>query len=62
MTSRKDLVDARQTYREEVAPVLEELISETMRTDGPINALAWVGTVAISFLLCLGLLLVVAGG
>lgn len=62
MTSKEDLVDAYHSYREEVAPALEELTSETMRTDGPINALAWIGTVGISFLLCLGLLLLVTAG
>jgi len=62
MTSPKQLLEAHSKYREEVAPALETLTSETLRSDGPMNAVAWVVTVVGSFLLCLGLLLAVTGG
>ena len=62
MTKKKELLDAYKQYSDEVSPALEEMTAETMRNDGPINALAWVGTVLVSFLLCLGLLLLVTGG
>jgi len=61
MTSKKDLLQAHQKYSDEVAPALEEMTLDTMRTDGPLNALAWVATVVSAFLLCLGLLVLVAG-
>jgi hypothetical protein len=45
----------------EAAPALEELTAQTMRADGPSNALAWLGFVVGSFAVCLLLLVLVAG-
>ncbi len=62
MTAKKDLLEAHRRYKDDVAPALESITGETMRKDGPPNALAWVATVGLSFAICLGLLLLVAGG
>ena len=62
MTSPQQLLDAHRQYRDEVAPALEALTAETLRADGPMNAVAWVVTVVGSFLLCLGLLMAAIGG
>ena len=61
MTSKKGLLDAHAKYADEIAPALEEMTIETMRTEGPANALAWLGVVVGAFVACLGLLLLVAG-
>jgi hypothetical protein len=61
MTSKKELLDAHSKYADEIAPAFEEMTIETMRTEGPANALAWIGVVVGAFVICLGFLVVVAG-
>jgi hypothetical protein len=62
MTSKKELLDAHSRYADEVAPALDQMTIETMRTEGPANALAWLGVVVGAFVICLALLVVLAGG
>lgn len=48
--------------RKEVEDELNQTIEDTIRTHGPMNALAWLLVAGGAFLLNLGLLVLVSGG
>jgi hypothetical protein len=58
----KQLMEAEQKYREELQGALEGMIEDTIRSSALPNAIAFFGVVIGSFLLTLGLLVVVTGG
>jgi hypothetical protein len=61
MSARQQL-DTQEKYRKEMQGALEKLIEDTIRSSAVPNTLAWVGVVLGSFLINLGLLVLVTGG
>jgi hypothetical protein len=58
----KQLMEAEQRYREELQGALEGMIEDTIRKSALPNAIAFIGVVVGSFLVTLGLLVLVTGG
>jgi len=60
--SAREQLDAQEQYRKEMEGALEKMIEDTIRSSALPNTLAWVGVVLGSFLVNLGLLVLVTGG
>ena len=60
--SAREQLDAQEKYRKEMQGALEKMIEDTIRSSALPNTLAWVGVVLGSFLVNLGLLVLVTGG
>ena len=58
----KRQVESFQRRRQELEDALNQTIEDTIRQDGPRNALAWLAVTLGAFLLNLGLLVLVSGG
>jgi hypothetical protein len=61
MSARQQL-DTQEKYRKEMQGALEKMIEDTIKSSAVPNTLAWVGVVVGSFLINLGLLVLVTGG
>jgi uncharacterized integral membrane protein len=57
----KDQLEVLEKRRKEFEQTLEATLAETMRKDGPMNAVAWTAVVVGAFVLNLLLLMAVAG-
>jgi hypothetical protein len=60
--SAREQLDTQEKYRKEMEGALEKMIEDTIRSSAVPNTLAWVGVVIGSFLVNLGLLVLVTGG
>lgn len=60
--SAREQLEAQEKYRREMQGALENVIEDTIRSSAVPNTLAWVGVVLGSFLVNLGLLVLVTGG
>jgi hypothetical protein len=60
--SAREQLEAQEKYRKEMQGALEKMIEDTIRSSALPNTLAWVGVVLGSFLVNLGLLVLVTGG
>ena len=58
----KELVEAEEKFREELQGALNGMIEDTIRRSALPNAIAFFGVVLGSFIVTLGLLVLVTGG